>query len=460
MEILLYNVKVSICLIAFYLLYRLLLSHETFVRMNRIVLLSMVGLSFVLPRCGITWQTVSENAVSGMSISMMLDEISVAANAAPMMASGVGVMNWQAWCVIAYWLGVMFFAFRLVLTVVHIVMMTHRGERKTLDGGVKLVLHETGMAPFSWMGHVWMSRSDYEENGHEILTHEIAHIRYGHSVDLMIMDVICSLLWFNPAMWLMRMELCAVHEYEADKAVLDSGINARQYQILLIKKAAGSKWSSVANSFNHSKLKSRIAMMLRKESSAWARAKVLCALPIIGGAMIAFANVACSESEDNENVPNGIIAVGDFITEDNMKRGDVVKAEYIEDVNGAESVKYYLKSGEEFVISYDDSKETFMIVEDMPEFPGGMDELGKFIAENVRYPKEAMEKNISGRVFVHFVVDENGNVVEVRPARDTDPILNAEAIRIVSMMPQWKPGLQRGKAVRVSYTVPINFVLE
>lgn len=480
MEFIVYNMRVAMLVMAFYMAYRLLLSKETYLRTNRVVLLLMVSLSFVLPNVRLTFEQGRSVIVDGIAGTYMLDDIIISSSSESVAMPIVTRDDVVVWVYVA---GVVFFVMRLMWSMLQLGRELQKGEKRALENGVTLVLTEENTSPFSWLRYVSMSRRDYAECRDEVLMHELAHIHYGHSVDLMAMDIACCIQWFNPAMWLMRSELCAVHEYEADKAVLDSGINAKQYQILLIKKAAGSKWSSIANSFNHSKLKNRITMMLRKESSGWARAKVLSALPIIGGAMIVFANVACVEGEDSENLGHDNVLMEDNqdleqngnkslkLSYENVasatpyereKDGHVVACKYV--LKTGEEVivrdgKYEINSGEKVIVGSGNQGETFLIAEEMPVFPSGDDALRQYLATNVVYPQEAKDKKIEGRVFVSFVVDEEGDVVEVHAAREYNPVLDAEAMRVVGSMPKWTPGKQRGVPVRVSYTVPINFVL-
>ena len=172
-----------------------------------------------------------------------------------------------------------------------------------------LVRTDQPVIPFSWYRYIVMSEKDLAENGEAIVLHEKAHLRLRHSFDLLVTDLAGCLQWFNPAMWLLRRELRAIHEYEADEAVLDSGVDARQYQLLLIRKAAGGRWYSVANSFNHSKLKNRITMMLRKRSSRWAGARVLFLLPLTGLALGAFARTAYVFPDDKGKKENVSIRI-------------------------------------------------------------------------------------------------------------------------------------------------------
>ena len=157
------------------------------------------------------------------------------------------------------------------------------------------MVHNQEIAPFSWMKYIVISRKDLEENGREILIHEMAHIHHRHSVDLLVADICIFFQWFNPSAWLLKQELQNVHEYEADETVINEGVNAKEYQLLLIKKAVGTRLYSMANSFNHSKLKKRITMMLKEKSNPWARLKYLYVLPLAAIAVTAFARPEISE---------------------------------------------------------------------------------------------------------------------------------------------------------------------
>lgn len=220
----LYSLKVAAVLAVFYLFYHLLLSRDTFHRLNRIVLLATAALSFVLAR-----------------------------------------------------LAVSIFSIRRII----------RGGERFPDGqGNTVVVTDKPVAPFSWLRYIVLSQTDWEcereKRPSEILLHEQAHIRYGHSLDVLVADCLGALQWFNPAIWLLKGDLRAIHEYEADAALLQQGINAKQYQSLLVRKAMASAGYSVANSFSHSTLKNRIAMMLKSKSPLAASLKLLYILPLVG----------------------------------------------------------------------------------------------------------------------------------------------------------------------------------
>lgn len=465
MDAIVYSLKVSVFLIAFYLMFKSLMSRETLHRANRYLILGSIGLSFVLPLWHITLNAAPDHAVTAAELSqsvVWLEEVIVGGGASHS-------FDWRALAVVAFYAGIGVCLLRMIISIIGVLRVISRGERQTLPDGTVLVITDDEQAPFSWVKYIIINRKDHDENLQEILTHEQAHIRCRHSIDVLVCDVFCCLQWFNPAMWLLRRELCAVHEYEADKAVLDSGINAKQYQILLIKKAAGGKWYSIANSFNHSKLKYRITMMSRKKSSGWTMAKALYVLPIAAFAAIAFANCSKTESENTQ----------DFTYDKNVlqylpKDRSVKFVGY--NLDGTECVLVKEADGKVRRLSADEMEvkgvsiplenreipedEIFVIVEEMPEFPGGEEELRKYIAEHVQYPEDAKVQKQEGKVFVKFVIDKEGNVRDAEIVNGTRfESLNNEALRVIKSMPQWKPGKQRGQNVNVSFVVPINFQL-
>ena len=282
-DLMLYSLKTGACLAVFYLFYKLLLSRETFHRFNRVVLLAMLVLSFVLPCCVVTLYRdlpAPEPFVLPVVTQPALPVEAVAA-AKP--------FPWRELLAMLFAAGVVAMLLWVVVSLVRVWSIVHGGRSERLPGGMVLVRRPEKGSPFSWGRYIVVSEQDDDALLRDVLLHEEAHLRLHHSVDLLVADLAGCLQWFNPAMWLLRRELRAIHEYEADEAVLRSGVDAREYQMLLIRKAAGRRWCSVANSFNHSKLKNRITMMLRKKSSRWNYARALVFLPLVGLALGAFA---------------------------------------------------------------------------------------------------------------------------------------------------------------------------
>ncbi len=288
-----YSLKAAVCLAVFYLFFKLLLSRETFHRFNRFVVLAGMLLAFVLPLCVVT--VYRELPV--------LPAVAVPQDGAPgIVVPEEAAFDWRPLLGALFMVGAVVMLLHTLRSVVGVARAVRSGRRERLDDGTVLVRMPAGsVAPFSWWCYIVVSEDDMSANGREILCHERAHLRLRHSADLLIADLAGCLQWFNPAMWLLRRELRAIHEYEADRAVIASGADARDYQLLLIRKAVGGRWYSVANSFNHSKLKNRITMMLRKKSSRWAGAKALFVLPLTAMALGAFAETVYVVPDDKVN---------------------------------------------------------------------------------------------------------------------------------------------------------------
>lgn len=292
---LVFLLKSTCCLAAFYLFYRLLLSRDTFHRFNRLALLGVIVFSVAIPFI----RLVTDEPVAVQRTVLDIEQLLLMA-AAPVEETTAGTGELPFWLTAlfaVYISGCVFFAGRFLYSVGQIIGLIRSGEVTVLDGGVRLVVTDRPVSPFSWMRYIVISRIDMEESGAEIVTHERAHIEAWHSLDMWLAGACVVLHWFNPAAWLLKQELQNVHEFEADEAVILHGVDARHYQLLLIKKAVGSqRFTSMANSFNHSKLKKRIAMMLKQKSSPWARLKYLYVLPLAAVAVAAFARPEISRS--------------------------------------------------------------------------------------------------------------------------------------------------------------------
>lgn len=292
-----YILQSAVCLAILFLFYSILLSRETFYRYNRVALLCLIPLSFVLPLCHLPLFTESESAAPVPVV--ILDNLSafsyvtddVEATAAPVPVALVAA-------IVLYWAGVVFFVARYIVTIVRLLQLMSSGRRVTDDEGRQIIVLPRSIAPFSWFGRIVLSEEDYAAHSREILLHESAHIRKRHSLDLLVADLCTWLQWFNPAAWLLKRELQTVHEYEADAEVIDQGIDARQYQLLLIKRSVGSKFYCVTNHFNHNKLNKRITMMLKKKSNRKATWKYLYVIPVALCTVTVFARPEVSERLD------------------------------------------------------------------------------------------------------------------------------------------------------------------
>ena len=442
-EFLTYDLKVAVLIAVFYMFYRLMLARETFHHVNRLVLLLTAVASYVLPLCVITiHETVTIQRTANVAVGAWQAEAAVEQPAMPL---------WQIVLPILFIIGMALTLFHTLWSLFRIIrLIKHSEQHPQEDGTIICVTGNAALSPFSWMHYIVMNRSDYETNDATILAHERGHIRLRHSWDLILVDTLTALQWFNPAMWMLRSDLRAIHEYEADAAVLSQGINARQYQYLLITKAAGIGGYSLVNGISHSTLKNRINMMLHTKSNRRSLLKLLALLPIIGITLAVNAEKVVDVRYDGpqkqitkKGRKNATINMGDNKTI-LVVETDETKAETPE-TNTAVGTFEPVQG------------DVFDVVEEMPQYPGGPQALFEFLSNNVKYPEEAEKAGIQGRVIATFVVETDGSVSNAKVVKSVDPLLDAEALRVISAMPKWKPGKQNGKVVRVRYTVPLSF---
>ena len=515
-DFLLYDLKVAALIIVFYMFYRLLLSRETFHRVNRLVLLLTATASFVLPLCVITTHQTVAVAMPEVTIGDVQAELVAESEPKPAL--------WEVVLPVIYIIGIAATLGHTLLSLARVWQLIRRSERYPQpDGTTICVTADAAVAPFSWMHYIVMNRGDYEAHDAAILAHERGHVRLRHSLDVVLVDLLTALQWFNPAMWMLRQDLRAIHEYEADGEVLSQGINARQYQYLLISKAASIGGYSIANGISHSTLKNRIHMMTNRKSKSSHLLKLLALLPIIGAALALNARTVTSYVYDKAQDPQsvntqqaststpssdigtltsdaslseqddgktfkmrGIVKdketgdpiVGAIIQIANskagtvtdldgafsidVKKGDAVAAAYV----GYASDVIVVKEKQDsyvFVLEKDGSAgkdKTYDVVEVMPQFPGGSAAMMQYLMKNIRYPEESFKNNIQGRVIVSFTVGKDGSISDAHVMRHISPQLDAEALRVINTMPNWTPGMQDGKPVAVKYAVPVTFRID
>ena len=256
-----YDGKVAIALLVFYLFYRFLLKKETFHRFNRVVLVGTAVLSFLLPLCIITIHKPMEMDSQAIVLSELPADgvASVVEESTPW---------WMMALTVLFWVGVAFVLVRVLISILSIIRIVRTGEQVLEEEGCKVFVTERDINPFSWMKYIVLSREDWEAPHESILSHEKAHIGLKHSWERLLVDILSCLQWFNPAIWMLRADLQELHEYEADDAVLRAGTNIKEYQYLLIRKVVSKSGYSVANNFNHSILKNRITMMSKSKSKS------------------------------------------------------------------------------------------------------------------------------------------------------------------------------------------------
>lgn len=282
-----YILKVSLSLAAFYMFYKLLCSRDTLHRFNRCLLLFILALSAVVPFMYIDLGIISHEA------AVEIGELGAALEAEPveMIAmEDAPVSLWQRvpwqqipWRMILggiYCAGLLACLAHFVGSLLSIALLIRRSKRRVMVDGTILVTHNKAYGPFSWMRYIIVSEQDLSDNFDMILAHERAHIRLHHSWDLLFVQLCATAQWFNPAAWLLKRELEAIHEFEADSDTLRQGFDARQYQLRLFEEAVGVKFNTITNNFNNCSTKKRIIMMMKRQTSPWARMKALFVLPV------------------------------------------------------------------------------------------------------------------------------------------------------------------------------------
>ena len=464
--LLVYLIKSSLLLAVLVSLFMLFMSRETFHRLNRYLLLMIVAVSLVLPFVNVGVDTplqgffdFVENGGEKTSevfeipygdasdANLLFDDVfsqqrSVLFETLPAgeltaaHEEGSAAPLWQIVVLAIYGLGVLSLLIRLAVVYAQVIRLVVKGKAVAQAGygldGISLRVHGGKEKPFSWFRWVVVSEEDLCDGAREILTHEAAHVKAGHSWDIMLVDAVIIMQWFNPLAWIMKNTLKDIHEFEADEAVIASGVNAKQYQLLIIKKAVGARLYSIANSFNHSLTKKRITMMCKEKSNKWRCAKALYIVPVAAIAALSFSTVETANATVSETLPKGNEIVAD---------------------NEMEMVENYLVN--------DGDEKVYQVCETAPEFPGGAEAMMKFLSQNIKYPAEAMDAGKAGRAIVQFVVRKDGSISDAKIVRSTDDSsLDAEALRVVSSMPKWKPGMQGGKAVNVQFNLPVVFKLQ
>lgn len=424
----LYLLQVNVGLILFYALYKLVCTRDTFFRSRRFILIVSLVLPFILPFIDVReWLESRDRMImlTHFDYSAVLPEIVVGSEA---VETGNRVFVLSEWIGYLYLAGVVALLVRLAVQAFSLYRLIVRMPEKEINGVCVKCLNDPS-GPFSFFGWIFMNPAAVKEDEiSEILTHEMAHVKQHHSVDVLLAEMVSICCWMNPFAWLLKREVRLNLEFLADRKVMEAGFATKGYQYHLLGLAYNHKYG-LSNNFNFSHLKQRIIMMNKKKSNAAGHIKyALFVLPAF--ALLVAGNISCSQDASQ--------------TED-------AKEEVVAPVS---------PEAKEAPADSTAKEEVFMVAEQMPEYPGGMKEMLKFLQENVKYPENAMKNNVQGRVIVQFVVEKDGTPTEFKVLRSVDPDLDAEALRVMKAMPKWKPGMQKGQVVRVKFTVPVSFKLQ
>lgn len=425
-----YFIKVNIAFVLFYGFYRLFFSKDTFFKLRRFILLSFFLLALAYPLMNFQEWVKEQEPMADVILmySAVMPEVVIEQPAAGTDWKSLFLLIGENLYFIV--IGLLFIRFLIQLGSIAWLRCIS-GKETVLDTDVYVLTKPAG--PFSFFHWIFLSpgsHSDKELN--EILMHENTHVSQWHSIDVIISEFICMICWFNPFAWLLKREVRNNLEYLADHTVLESGCDTKAYQYHLLglahqpHKAA----ANLYNNFNVLHLKNRISMMNRKRSRAIGRTKYLIFLPLVAILMLL----------------SNIEAVA-RITKD-MAQTAIVNEDKTEQVIVKDT------------IASQASEQIYTMVDDMPRFPGGDDELVKFLARNAKYPVKAIENKVQGAVVASFIINKDGSINDVRVVRSVDPLLDNEAIRVIKSMPAWTPGKIKGVAVAVRYTVPVTFKMQ
>ena len=504
----LYILQVNIGILAFYLLYRFLLVHDTFLEMRRAYWWLVWATVFAYP-----W--VELHAVRGEAMPLqvvMADYVEtitlVASAVAPVEAPS---WTWQDALAGVWALGAAVLVVRFLVQLAVVCRLAWRG-RKLVWHGQRVIALDSGEQPFSFFGWIFVNPEHYsEEELEEIMAHEATHARQRHSWDVVVFELLCCLFWFNPAVWLAKRYIRQNLEFLADRAVMRAGFDRKSYQYHLLRLSYGVGVEQIVNSFNVSLLKRRIMMMNRKKSGRTGALKYALLFPVAGLLVLSANAEAVAETAEHVaaqwTAPDGMVTMTGTVVDENGKplpgvtvvlKGTMLGVRT--DAAGTFSIQ--ARQGQTLVFTYvgrqtqevpfnpdkpdirvvmplvdtpldaveiasdgaskqaskgNAGEENLPVWDGAPKFPGGNPQ--RYIAENLRYPAEAIEKGIEGKVYVQFVIDTAGKVTTPKVVRGIHPLLDAEAIRLINEMPDWMPGQVNGKPVNGSFFLPVNFVL-
>ncbi|MDE7153415.1 MAG: M56 family metallopeptidase [Muribaculaceae bacterium] len=461
-----YSLGASVFLLTGYLAYKLFLSGEKQPGLNRCALIVVYLVSLTaIPLLSVEWSSGAQPVAGQIDLGGIM--VSVAPTE-PTEES----MNLPRLLLALYLAGMAVTACFTVAGMARIAALVSRGRHEH-RGDYILVRLPQCEVPFSFGRYIFIGAGEQTESFAMVEAHELAHLRCRHWLDLLLAQVVCVVLWYNLAAWLMRGSLRQVHEYQADAEVLSRGFDPYTYQMLLIKKAAGRRLQSLANSLNHSNLKKRITMMYKSENRGMRPMRALLLLPAIALAVFAVEQPVVAETLHSVGMATVFandVSIDDKVTEnyaDNQEMVENVIDPAVEEDFMAESsdemapVSDALDEGVELMENLPDMSDyPVKIMKKMPQFPGGERAMMEFLVANMKYPEDAAKAGKEGRVIVNFTVEKDGSVSNPSIVRGICESLDAEALRVVGLLPKFEPGINEdGEPVACVYTLPVSFKL-
>ena len=477
-----YLLKLNLALIVLFGFYKLMFSGDTFFSLRRATLIGMYLVAMLVPGLNCSYWI---NKSVGM-VSMANEYAAIVLPAVTITPGGGGAIGWETTAMTIYTMVACLLLLRFFWQLVSIVRL--RNKCRTTDiNGTKVYLLESDEGPFSFFNWIFINPTKHNrQETDEIMTHELAHCRQLHSVDILFTELFAIVFWANPFVWLLKREVRLNLEYLADNNVLAGGTDSKKYQYHLLGLAYRKNVATISNNFNVLPLKKRIKMMNKKRTKRIAKVKYALYIPL-AAALLVVSNIE-TVARDIANVAKAMPMAKESVKQEKMvdlsfsnkatvaveSRKNVQSTEAIErkdnkmevQVDNRNSEMSAQKVEETTEVANEESaekgpkkspKKVYDYIEDMPTFNGN---LNQWLLLNMKYPVEAMNKKEQGKVIVQFIVSENGEVSEPKIIRSVSPALDKEACRVVLAMPKWNPGKLKGKPVAVRYMLPITFRLQ
>ena len=391
-----------------YFAYKLLFRNSNRFQLNRIILLTISVFAFALPFIRINLEGQQFQEITSFKEEMDVIFYSDAViEETPVEANTLSVTDIISYI---YIVGVVFFLMKFVYNIVKIYKIKTGKKVETIDD-VNFIYTNESHIPFSFLKNIYIPKDNLDEM---IIKHEMSHVKNHHSVDIILMEIMIAFQWFNPFIRMIKNELKNNHEFIADSEAIKDEDEKSNYMMLLLQQCTADDFSTIANNFSFLLTKKRISMITKNQKVKGSVIKVLLTLPVF--ALLILLNTQCDNVKPNED----------------KQQTPAAEVETVQD-------------------------SIYRVTEVMPEYPGGPNEMMRYIQENIKYPQSAIDNKIEGRVFVTFVVEKDGSITNAAVMRGIDKECDAEALRVVASMPKWTPGQHKGEVVRTQFTIPIYY---
>ena len=391
-----------------YFAYKLLFRNSNRFQLNRIILLTISIFAFALPFIRINLEGQQFQEITSFKEEMDVIFYSDAIiEETPVEANTLSVTDIISYI---YIIGVVFFLMKFVYNIVKIYKIKAGKKIETIDD-VNFIYTNESHIPFSFLKNIYIPKDNLDAM---IIKHEMSHVKNHHSVDIILMEIMIAFQWFNPFIRMIKNELKNNHEFIADSEAIKNEDEKSNYMMLLLQQCTADDFSTIANNFSFLLTKKRISMITKNQKVKGSVIKVLLTLPVF--ALLILLNTQCDNVKPNEE----------------KQQTPAAEVETVQD-------------------------SIYRVSDAMPEYPGGPNEMMRYIQENIKYPQSAIDNKIEGRVFVTFVVEKDGSISNAAVLRGIDKECDAEALRVVSSMPKWNPGQHKGEVVRTQFTIPIIY---